>query len=81
VAVSVGLSERPHRKRPLTDESGLVLDGRLLSFPLIDYFQYPNGIDGKAGLWITGFSTRKAANTVAAIMGGGQLSASFSVVR
>jgi hypothetical protein len=51
----------------------IVVDGRILSMPFIDYRQAPNGIDAAAGVQIHGGLTPATARQLAVVLGAGPL--------
>jgi hypothetical protein len=59
----------------------IVLDGRILNVPSIDYERYPSGIDPVSGIQITGLQDVDRARQIAAILAGGVLPVPFAVVR
>jgi preprotein translocase subunit SecD len=53
----------------------IVVDGRIVSVPYIDFRQAPEGIDGATGVQISGGLTRKSARQLAALLSAGPLPA------
>jgi preprotein translocase subunit SecD len=53
----------------------IVLDGRIISAPYVDFRQSPDGVDGAAGSQISGGLTAGGARRLAAILGSGPLPA------
>jgi len=51
----------------------VVLDGKLITVPSIDFHQYPDGISGRGGAEITGGFTRTSAKDLAAVLRFGAL--------
>jgi SecD/SecF fusion protein len=59
----------------------IVLDGRILSSPTIDFTEYPNGISGDNGIEITGMKTMAEAGGFALLLKSGALPVRFTVQR
>jgi SecD/SecF fusion protein len=59
----------------------MVLDGRILSNPTVDFTQYPNGITGTNGVEITGLPHQADARQLAVLIKSGTLPVPFSVRR
>ena len=55
----------------------IILDGKLESFPLIDFTQNPNGISGDTGAEISGISSVGEAKHIAIVLQTGSLPISF----
>ena len=55
----------------------IILDGKLESFPLIDFTQNPNGISGDTGAEISGISSVGEAKRIAIVLQTGSLPISF----
>jgi preprotein translocase subunit SecD len=53
----------------------IVVDDRIVSVPFIDFRQLPNGIDGSAGVQISGGLTPETARQLAALLSAGPLAA------
>jgi SecD/SecF fusion protein len=51
----------------------MVVDGRIVSVPFINWRENPDGIDGDRGIQIAGGLTRESASTLAAVLGTGPL--------
>jgi len=54
---------------------GIVIDGRIVSVPFIDFRQAPDGIDGATGVQISGGLTPETAQQLAALLSAGPLAA------
>ena len=55
----------------------IVLDDRIVSLPYINHRENPNGIDGAAGMQISGDLTPQTARYLAAILSAGPLPATL----
>ena len=58
----------------------IILDGKLESFPLIDFTQNPNGISGDTGAEISGISSVGEAKRIAIVLQTGSLPVSFTTL-
>ncbi len=71
---------------PSTDPStyfqhfAIILDGKLESFPLIDFTQNPNGISGDTGAEISGISSVGEAKRIAIVLQTGSLPIAFTTL-
>jgi SecD/SecF fusion protein len=58
----------------------IILDGKLESFPLIDFTQNPNGISGDTGAEISGISSVGEAKRIAIVLQTGSLPIAFTTL-
>jgi SecD/SecF fusion protein len=58
----------------------IILDGKLESFPLIDFTQNPNGISGDTGAEISGIQSISEAKRIAIVLQSGSLPVSFTTL-
>ena len=58
----------------------IILDGKIVSNPSVDYQQYPNGITGSNGAEITGSFSRSEAETLAKQINSGALPINLQVI-
>jgi preprotein translocase subunit SecD len=69
---------RAHGGAPDFQHLGIVLDGRLVSVPYIDYNAYPDGVDASMGSEIAGGFTPRSAHVLAAVLAHGPLPVALS---
>ncbi len=72
---------RPPLAQGYFQHFAIVLDGRILSFPSIDFQQYPTGISAANGAEITGLHSRAEARELALVLKSGTLPVRFTVQR
>jgi SecD/SecF fusion protein len=72
---------RPAATQPYFQHFAIVLDGRILSVPSIDFQQYPSGISGENGAQIVGLHGVAEARGLALLMKTGTLPVRFTVQR
>lgn len=59
----------------------MVLDGRILANPVVDFTQYPNGVTGQNGVELTGLPNQANARQLAVLIKSGTLPVRFTVQR
>jgi preprotein translocase subunit SecD len=75
---------RAHRRGPVQSyfqSFAMVLDGRILSNPMVDFTQYPNGVTGTNGVELTGLPNQANATQLAVLIKSGTLPVRFTVQR
>lgn len=72
---------RPPLTQGYFQHLAIVLDGRILSFPSIDFQQYPTGVSGANGAQITGLHSVAEARELALLLKSGTLPVRFTVQR
>jgi SecD/SecF fusion protein len=78
------LWNRAHRLGPVQNyfqSFAMVLDGRIMSSPQVDFTQYPNGVTGQNGVELTGLPNQANAMQLAVLIKSGALPVPFTVRR